>query len=208
MIDPTDKSTVISLFPLPILEEKPGIFPGRFHIEPAGDSPSLLVVGQSIHYVDVGEDRPQLTVTTSSAQIAQSIVEDFIAAQLGVDDDRNVRPGITWVRGEVTPITLKTKYTDIVAGLQTAHRAWYAILVKMGDDDWQRYRKHSVISEIQRIAASKLGFTDREWLVVDNQLQHKTCPACGTSVAPVVVVCPSCRCVLDKVKYDQLAFAK
>lgn len=206
MIDETDKSTVISLFPLPITEEKPGIFPGRFTIAASNGEPALLVVGQSIHYVDVGEDRPQLTVTTPSFEVARSIVEDFVAAQLAVTDE--IRPGVAWVRGVVTPLELKTKHKDLVVKLKEQHKAWYLELVKLADDDWQRYHKHTVISELQRTAAQSLGYSNREWLIIPAQLQSSTCPACGTSIVPTVVVCPSCRCIIDKTKYDQMAFAK
>ena len=208
MIDIQDKSTVISLFPLPISAEKPGIFPGVFRIEASNGEPSLLVVGQSTYYVDVGEDRPQLTVHKQSAEIARSIVEDFITAQLGIDDEKGIRPGLAWVRGEFSLLTLKAKHSKLLADLRSSHKAWNMELVKLADDDWQRYHKHTVISDIQRIAARQLGYADRDWLIVEEQLKSSNCPGCGTPVVPTIVVCPSCRCILDKVKYDQMAFAK
>lgn len=206
MIDELDKSTVVSIFPQLIREEKPGIFPGRFEIAPSNGEPSLLVVGQSIHYVDVGEDRPQLTINTRSADIARSIVDDFIAAQIAVTPE--ARPGLAWVPNALTLQEVKTKHAPLLSRLKVLQKAWYLELVKMADDDWQRYHKHVVISDIERLAAVDLGYTDRDWLIVTEQLASSRCPACGTSIATSVVVCPSCRCIIDKKRYEELAFAK
>ena len=205
MIDALDKSTVISIFPLIIKEEKPGVFPGRFTIAPCNGEPSLLVVGQSVHHIDVGEDRPQLEMPIASAEMARSIVEDFIAAQIAVTE--NAKPGLTWFRGEVTPLELKTKQAPLIASLKATQRAWYLELVKMADDDWQRYHKHTVISDIERMAARDLGYVDKAWLIVPEQLMTSSCPACGTAIVPTVVVCPNCRCIIDAKRYKELNFA-
>lgn len=206
MIDVQDKATVVSLFPLLIKEEKPGIFPGRFTIEPSNGEPSLLVVGQSVHYVDVGEGRPQLEIAVPAADIARSLVDDFVAAQIAVTD--NARPGLTWLRGEITLVELKSKHVQLLIKLRAAQKAWYLELVKMADDDWQRYHKHSVVSDLERIAARSLGYVDRDWLIVPEQLATAKCPACGTPIAETVVVCPSCRCIVRPEEYNKLQFAK
>ena len=211
MIDQQDKSTVISLFPLPITEEKPGIYPGRFFIPACTGSPVLVEIGQSVHYVDVGEDRPMLQVTYPSIEIARSIVEDFIRAQLAVSDDGTVRPGLTWLRGSVSTLDLKSKHAPILKTLQAQHHAWLTELVKLADDDWEKYHKHTVVSELQRIAARCLGFTgkEKEYLLdFIPEAKSESCPACGSQVSGGIIVCPFCRCILDKEKYSQLAFAK
>jgi len=205
MIDPQDKATVVSLFPLPITETKPGIYPGRFHIPASQKEPSLLVVGQSVHYVYVGDDRPQLEIAIPAADMAKSIVDDFVNAQIAVTE--YARPGVGWLRGEVTLSELKTKHVSFLSNLRQLHKAWYLELVKMADDDWQRYRKHVVISDLQRLAARDLGYTDREWTIDPEKLASFSCPACGTSVIPGVAVCPSCRCIIDQEKYKKLTFA-
>ena len=205
MIDALDKSTVISVFPLIIKEEKPGVCPGRFEIAPCNGEPSLLVVGQSVHHIDVGEDRPQLEMPIASAEMARSIVEDFIAAQIAVTE--TARPGLSWMRGEVTLQELKTKQAPLLASLKFTQKSWYLALVKIADDDWQRYHKHSVISDIQRSAARDLGYVDKDWLIVPELLASASCPACGTPIVPTIVVCPNCRCIIDPKKYKELTFA-
>jgi len=205
MIDVQDKSTVVSIFPLLIKEEKPGIFPGRFTILPCNGEPSLLVVGQSVHHIDVGEDRPQLEMAITSSEIARSIVDDFIAAQIATTED--AKPGLTWLRGEITLAELKTKHMPILAALKAAQKMWYLALVKMADDDWQRYRKHSVISDVERFAARDLGYTNKEWLIIPSLLTSVSCPACATAIATTVIVCPSCRCIVKPEEYKKLTFA-
>ena len=206
MIDKQDKSTVISFFPLPITEEKPGLYPGRFALPASnGKDPSLLIVGQSVHYVDVGEDRPLVEIPHQSVEIARSIVEDLIAAQLAISD--GIRPGLAFLRGEYTLPELKTKHSAVLQKLRSEHRLWYQELVKLADDDWQKYHKHTVISDLQRIAARDLNL-EREWLMASIESEPQFCPACGTRVQSGVVVCSSCRCIIDVAKYKTLTFAQ
>jgi len=205
MIDVQDKSTVVSIYPLLIKEEKPGVYPGRFTIEPSNGEPSLLVVGQSVHHVDVGEGRPQIEIATPSHEMAKSIVDDFINAQIAISE--GAQPGVAWLRGAITLSELKTKHVSLLLQLKTTQKAWYLSLVKMADDDWQRYHKHSVISDIERLAARDLGYTERPWLIVTEQLPSSSCSACGTPISTAVIVCPSCRCILKPDEYKKLTFA-
>lgn len=206
MIDKLDITTLISFYPLPLMEEKPGMYPGKFSIEASdGVTPALAYIGQSNHYVDVGEDRPQLEVAMPSFDIARAIVDDFIAAQLAISD--NAAPGLGYVRGKLTLAEVKAKEGPLLLALKERQRLWYMALVKLGDDDWQRYHKHVVISDVQRIGARALGL-ERDWVMIPEEVNAPTCPACGTQVAPSVVVCSNCRCILDKDKYALLSFAK
>lgn len=206
MIDPQDVTTLVSFFPLPLNEEKPGMFPGKFVIAASdGITPTIYHVGQSIHYVDVGEDRPQLQIAKPSYDIARAVVEDFIAAQLAVSED--AAPGLGYIRGKLTLAEVQAKEGKLLTALKERQRLWYVALVKLGDDDWQRFHKHVVISDIQRIGARSLGL-ERDWVMEPEDMVNETCPACGSSVNPSVVVCPNCRCILDKEKYASLAFAK
>jgi hypothetical protein len=183
------------------------MYPGRFSIPPSKGEPSLLVVGQSVHYVDVGENRPQVEVISNSMEIARSIVDDFISAQLAIDVDGSAQPGLTWVRGAVVPIELKTKHADVVTRLRASQREWYMRLVQMADDDWEKYKRHTAVSDIQRYAAVDLGYTDKDWLILPEKLMSVKCPACKSSNVPDTIVCPVCRCILDKEKYQKLTFA-
>lgn len=182
------------------------MFPGKFTIAASdGITPSIQHIGQSVHYVDVGEDRPQLEIPIPSFDIARALVDDFIAAQLAVDE--NTAPGLGYVRGKLTLAEVKAKESNLLTALKERQKLWNVALVKLGDDDWQRFHKHTVISDVQRIAARALGL-DREWLMAPEDFATVTCPACGLSVSPSVVVCSNCRCILNKEKYALLAFAK
>ena len=62
-VNPMDKCTIISIYPKDIHERKLTVQPGEFHI-PAGtpEKPSILVVGPSSWWRDVGEDEPLLEI--------------------------------------------------------------------------------------------------------------------------------------------------
>src|SRR5437016_1403626 len=80
-INPLDKSTVISIYPKEITEEKPTLQPGMFHIEAGSyDKPTILIVGPSVWWKEVDEQQPLLEITISSIQIADSIVKDYAGA--------------------------------------------------------------------------------------------------------------------------------
>ena len=72
-------------------------------------------------------------------------------------------------------------------------------MIKEADDHWTKFRQHRMISDPQREAARRLGFT-REWLI--REVSNTRCPACTTFNSPDAIVCVNCKCVLqpDKVK--------
>ena len=57
--DKEDISTIVSIFPVTILEVKPGLHPGYFKIPACLDykEPSLIEIGQSCHYLYLGQDQ-------------------------------------------------------------------------------------------------------------------------------------------------------
>jgi len=202
-----DKCTVVSIVPFPILlEEKPGMYPGRFHIPAAVGAPQVLVVGKSKSEVPLPGERPPLVVETPPAEVARSIVDDYVESQLAAD--QSARPGISWLPGEWSVEDVVRKQPQLLADLLERQRKWFVRLVEMADTDWTRYRSHRVIADFQRYACTALGL-EREWNVEvkPEVLLPTKCPACGSQVAEGVAVCSVCRCVLDKERYSELKFA-
>jgi len=73
--------------------------------------------------------------------------------------------------------------------------AWFEGLVKIADDDWQRYHQHKMITDVQREACRYLGL-DREWNFSAFDVVSNVCPACFTQVNPKAIVCSSCKCII------------
>jgi hypothetical protein len=154
--DKSSLATVVSLMPKKISEEKPGLFPGTFTLEPAPKgSFSLLHVGVSHYYVYLDSTRGSLRVPELGSQIAKSIVEDYIGAQIAISDER--RPGLFWVRGHASPEDINTKFVKELDEARAKQLNWFRALVMLGDDNWKRYGTHTSVSGVQRMAAKELN---------------------------------------------------
>lgn len=202
-----DSCTVVSIVPFPLeMEEKPGICPGRFSIPAAVNGvPQVLVVRKSTAQVFIPGDRPPLIVDVAPAEVARSIVDDYVMSQLAASPE--ARPGITWFPGELTSRDAITKHSSVMAELREKQRKWFLRLVEIADTDWTRYKSHRVIADFQRHACKELGLT-RDWSIVVEPEAPIQCPACKSMVSSGVVVCPTCRCVLDPERYKTMQFAK
>jgi len=200
--------TVVSLLPFPLAEFKPGLIPGIYNLPASnGEVPSVLVVGDAKHNVYIDETRGSLGVRDASDEVARSIVEDFLAAQLGVGD--GCHPGIFWVAGSWTAGEIAQKFSSELLQAKIAQKRWFIEVCKIADNDWNRYHQHNVISDFQRRAAELLGYTkeSHEWMAPSLVMASQKCPACASSVAQGITICPNCRCILDKDKYSKLEFA-
>lgn len=192
--------TVISLVPLYICEEKPGLFPPRFIIEESDThTPQVLYVSSATHYVYLDEARGMLQVKDPSDIVAKAIVQDFCTSQLGTTDE--VGPALWWVDEHIEPSEILTKYKGKVLEKKDRQRGWFINLAKIADDDWTRYHKHVVISDFQRKIANLLNLNpdDHEWMMPLALQENKTdpCPFCGTSVMRGAVICSSCQQVIN-----------
>lgn len=202
------KCTVVSFIPFQLNEEKPGLLPGKFIIpEGSEDKPSITIVSGARHYVYLDGDRGSLPVRDASHEVARSICEDFSSAQLGISE--GCMPGIFWVPGEMPWREIQEKYPELIISARISHKRWMHKLIEMADDDWNRYKKHSVIADFQRTFADilKIDPKKHEWMNIQNVVDSLSCPSCGTSYREGVAVCTVCKCVLDKEKYAELEFA-
>lgn len=204
----TSKSTVFSLLPYPLHIEKPGMFPSFFSIEKSKDMahPARLVVGDSFYNVRQAGVEQVTKVEVPSYRIAESIVEDYIRACMGVKE--NCRPGLFWVEGDV-PLEKVDK--ALLKANVDAQTLWYIELVKIADDEWQKYRRHDFISDLQREAARFLNL-EREWAISAEKLAaaktDSRCPACMMMVDPEASICHACRTVINPAKYKQFQTVK
>jgi hypothetical protein len=192
--------TVISLVPLKIVEEKPGLYPPRFIIEESnGTIPQLLHVSTAVHYVYLDESRGMLQVKDPADVVARAIVHDFCTSQLGISDE--VGPALWWSEEDLDLEKVMVKERTNIIDKKARQRKWFVNLVKMADDDWIRYHQHNVISDFQRKIGHMLDLNpdDHEWMVPLALQQGKTqaCPFCGTSIVTGAVICSNCHQIID-----------
>jgi hypothetical protein len=200
--------TIVSLVPLAIREEKPGLIPSSFNIaESKGGEPEILHVTTAMHYVYLDETRGSLPVKNPPEDVARAVVEDYVNAQLGVTED--ARPALFWLPGIHNAIEVKLAAKTQLAEALVKQLAWFRILCRIADGDWNQYQRHNVISDTQRKAAEILGLSAKEhiWMGISAADSFTRCRACTAPVPNGAIICPTCKCVIDEEKYKSLAFA-
>lgn len=210
-INPMDKSTVISIHPEDILERKPTISPNRFLV-PSGnyEHPGFLSVGPSSWWRDVDDESPLLEITTSSIQVAKSIVDDWACGLLGCDMSASI-PGIFFVPGEIkTREQLMLAHPTILDRARDKQQNWYKELLRIGDVYWAKSGGSPLaINREMRMAAQELGAV-RDWTKNVTVFEQVRCVACGAMRNPDYPVCGNCHAVVDKKRAEELdlVFAK
>lgn len=193
------ESTVISFIPFDIREEKPGLLPPRYFI-PASNmkTPSLLHVKTASHYVYLDESRGSLRVNDPSDQVARSIVEDYIEAQLSVDDE--ARPALFWVDERLDVSQVMEKFKVAIVSHLLAQKKWFLNICMLADNDWSRYHQHNVISSFQRKCAEYIGWNpqDHEWMAPQITMNSNSCPFCGIQVQNGLSMCSNGHIVNPK----------
>lgn len=204
-----NKATVFSIVPCPISEFKPGIYPGRFEIDPCYDDeiPKRLVIDKpSTGIIAIGNKESSIAVKIDTYDIAQSIVADYLASAMFSDEE--CHPGITFVVGEVSTMEFIENHSKIHRDMIASQNRWFLKLVGETDRDWGRYPGNlRVVSAVARFAANYLKL-DKEWTKdVKIAMENIECPACRIKNDPKCAVCTNCRCILNSEKYKALTFA-
>jgi hypothetical protein len=200
-------ATLISMMPCPLVEKKPGLVPDTFFIPAAEkDGFQIILVHDSRFPVYIDHDRGTIWIPAPGETIAESIVRDYNSAQLNITESS--RPGIFWLPGEFSSEQIRERFADRLKKERDTQIRWFKSLVQLADDDWNRFRQHRMISDIQRYAAEYLG-SEREWLSIDlKAAELQRCPACAVILQnPAAAICMNCRCVLNRAKYEALTFA-
>lgn len=201
------KATIVSLVPWKIREQKP-LNPSTYEIEAADISRGevkVLVIDDGQFPLRIDENRV-FPVPVPSDKLAESIINDYVDAFLGVGVDK--RPGLFWVAGEFTAEEVKKKFSNEILEATRKQANWFKKLIELADDDWKRYGQHRSISDIQR-AAAKLLNQERPWLmtITEADMVMKQCPACKSKVLPGAAICSMCRAIVDKEAYNKIEFA-
>lgn len=201
-VNQLDKCTIISIYPRKISERKPTLQPGIFNIEPGSiKRPSMLVVGSSSWWKDVDPEQPLLEIPTWSTTVARSVVEDYINGLYGYAPGR-AHPGLFWVEGEHTPVTIITneKVQALLKVAATKQNQFYQNLVRSADTLWARSNGNPLsITDDMRLAARELNVhTGKDWMKDFTIITEMSkCPACGSLRNTAYPICPTCKAICD-----------
>ena len=184
-------------------ETKPGVIPGRYYIPQADDkdTPGILHVsnGRSDMYLLDGRTIP---FPCPAEEIAKSLVNDFNLAQLEADPTSH--PALFYVNGTYTAAEVILRFKDKVEEAKKLQVKWFSKLIRRADDDWNKWKQHRMITDIQRHAAKELGMINKEWYHSPQPEEFVKCPACATLVESSAVICKNCQFVINKEKAKEL----
>lgn len=211
-INPYDRSTIISVFGREVIENKHTIFPGRFVVAPGtAENPSLTVIEPTSWFREVEEGMQALEVQVNAHELASSIVNDycigFPKCVMG-----SAQPGLFCIPGKYDNVTIQ-KYIDedgsTYAGLLnkaiTRQRTWFQELVRMADIDWARTQGNPLsISDLSKMAAKELGYTNKPWLQEFLAISLYPCPSCGVMGNPTFPKCASCGYIVNRERAIEL----
>lgn len=198
-------ATVVSLVPIVIFIDKPGLIP-REQLIPKSDgvNPQVLHVDGALHYVNVGEGVKKFPVRVPADEYAQSIVDDYIHACLAVDLNEKAIPALFWASGKFTEKEAAAQFKERIVQELEGQRRWFLNLVKMADDDWQKMHRHSAISDLQRFAAGLLKIQGKDWIVEDRTDLYQ-CPACRSLIQRGSIRCSICTTILDHAAFEKFS---
>ena len=203
-VNPMDKTTLVSIYPSEIIETKPTIQPGVFHI-PAGsyEKPAIVVLGPSSWWREIDLDQPLLEIPVSSIQVADSVIKDYCNGILGCDM-AGAMPGLFYIPGEHDLEDIRKNYKKDLDAALTRQRNWYSALIKLADSLWARSSGNPLaISDTMRLAAKEMNQT-KDWMKDFRMVDTVRCKACGGLLNPLYPVCPTCKAINDPAKAKEL----
>jgi len=202
-----DVSTVISLLPIPLRENKPGLLPPAYEL-PAVENPleeiTTLLVARARFPVYIDEHRPSIIVPEPSDRVAEAICRDYRVSVAYVEPGI-AEPGLFWLKDQhESKDILSGKDAIAWSELQRYRKMqlqWFKALVSEADEYWSKIRSRRTISDLQRKACKFLGLS-REWnLDTEVAESMSVCKFCFAQVHPNAIVCHACRGILNMERY-------
>lgn len=202
-----DVCTVISILPIGIRENKPGLIPGSYSIPPVKNPAkdvNVLVVMRANFPVYIDENRPAIVVPETSDRVANSICRDFSIGIMGYEVGK-AEPGLTWIQGNRGPEEIERNLPIEMKQLRDRQNMWFTNLVSIADDDWSKLHMRRAISGLQRVACQCLGLS-RDWNIdieIEKQLDidMTPCKFCRAPVHHEAIVCQHCSGILNLARY-------
>lgn len=203
--------TVASFVPFDIAVDMPGLFPGRYRI-PASDTkiPTTIKIETAVHFVYMNESQGSLQVKNPPDVVARAIVEDYVNSQLALNETSG--PALFWLTGDVEVSDILTKHKTMITKLKERQRNWFLNIVRMTDDDWRKYQRHTVISNFNRTIGSLMTLNPEEhpWMQQIKTLEdaYKPCQFCMSNISKEASVCSVCGHVVDVKRHKELESAQ
>lgn len=211
--NPLDVTTIVSIYPREIVDDKPTLFPPRYVIAAAPrDGFSLtLIRGASFFLPSVIEKQPPTEVQITSMVLADSILRDSIPTMNLVSQTH--RPGIFAIPGAHDKMTIEYyKHADgrffkeLLENARQWQQAYWTDIMNEADYFWASTGGNpKSIPEDAKLAAKILGVEkSKPWMnnVVASEMSN--CRACGEMVNPAFPVCKHCHAILDPAKAEEL----
>jgi len=203
-------ATLISLLPFDLVEAKPGLNPNEYIIKKSEDNKiGLTIIPNNIFYLinpdplADAKDTRNIKVPVPAIEVAQSIINDYVNALLGVNPPEAV-PGLVAVSGDYTDKKeVGIKFMKEIMFARTNQNNWFRNLVDMADDSWSKTHSPISISDLQRFACRSLELK-RDWLNPLPSEQVEKCPVCKNPINLGALKCVACNHILNKVEYDKL----
>jgi len=207
-VNPMDKSTIVSICPLPINEYKPTLQPGRFQLPPGSyEKPSILTIGPSSWWREVNYDEPLLEIPVGSVVMAESVVRDYI--QMIEVDMGDCVPGVFFVIGQHDVSSIIKNHKPLLDESKRKQDNWFRKLVKMADSLWARSNGNPLaIDNLMRLAAQSLDLKDKPWMKDFVVSDLSPCPACGTLRKSDFPICGNCNTVINKEQFEKLGLKR
>lgn len=213
--NPADKTTIVSVFPKMILENKTTIWPNRYEI-PAADKDgfALLVVEGASYYMPSSIEKMAPTeIQINSAELARSIVEDYLTG-MWLASKGNRGPGVFWIPGEWDHKTIlnykeaKTGKTfdQFLSEARAQQKEWFKLLVDAADSLWASSGGNPrAIPVDSKLGAEMLGVDKtKPWMQNDIAASLEHCPSCGEMINLNYPVCKYCHAIVNPAKAKEL----
>ncbi len=193
--NPMDKATVVSIFPKIVHEIKHTIQPGEFLLPPGTyEKPTILTVGSSSWWRDLGPDEPLLEIPVSSILIADSVVRDYCNGLIECDMATKM-PGLFYVPGAVSVSHIQKEFKAQLDAARIKQNAWFTRLIELADSLWARTNGNpNSVPGDARLAAKELGL-EKDWMKNYQAAGFVKCFACGNMRNPLYPICPTCKVI-------------
>jgi len=198
--------TIVSLLPFTFTEDRPHMLPGTFTVPAAKeDDIAILHVEESVFWIPnvlIEEGKPGSSIkqTTSPAQMAASICNDYKGSHIALGED--AEPGVFWVEHRLTKEQVKKFHADKIREALRKQKNWFKNLIALADVDWNKNHNAMAVSDLQRAAAKSLG-VKRDWIEVVAQ-ENIQCPYCKTTIPVGSIKCMNCKEIVDQVAYKAM----
>lgn len=205
--NPLDRCTIVSVYPLEVVDYKPTVFPNTHRIEGAEDNDFAILVVKGAHYDrEVGEDQPWIEIPVPSTDVARAFIQDYING-LPEYVPNVAAPGMFYVLGahDKKSILKTDGFEEKLNAARTRQKEWFLRLIQMSDKDWVRTNGNPrSVGNTARLAAEKLGIKDKAWMQDFQQMQMTSCPACGFNVNPAFPICSNCKTIINPERAKEL----